>query len=321
MKLFKTFIIMLILAALLCAGTAETTSAEETSGATYNGCIQRILEEFGDADYISAYNKLAAGNVIKSGTNDVTATAMLKLVYAFGEDSIGFGTIGAKSLAKLNSVQEKLGLVKTEALALDGYTRLLACLYIYKYPDKCEELLKDGMGDEYWYLRGCVYQMNGDYISAKKAFLQSGIENSDERALELTRKTWPETGEIYRNSSYVGENMYIAIDMYNNTGMACAVKICNEAGTAVSVLFIQENGKAIAKLPGGVYMIKSAIGEDWYGLDNAFGEDGTYSIMRLSDDGNTYTFEEGYAYTISLKVDVPIESEEYTFTSIAPEEF
>ena len=86
---------------------------------------------------------------------------------------------------------------------------------------------------------------------------------------------------------------------------AMCFEVYTEDGTKASVLFLAGSGTVSTSLPGGNYRIKDAAGADWYGLDDAFGRDGSYELMRFdefAEDEYLTRLDPGYEWTITVDV-------------------
>ena len=119
-------------------------------------------------------------------------------------------------------------------------------------------------------------------------------ETEDETAEETEEETAEETEEVYR---------YIAVYTKDHE--------------LVESLFIRGIGSVKTNIPPGEYYVKDALGTEWYGEKELFGEDGTYEKMifnEMEEDDYLTVLEEDYEYKITINPSLhggeSVESEE-----------
>jgi hypothetical protein len=61
-------------------------------------------------------------------------------------------------------------------------------------------------------------------------------------------------------------------------------------------------GKSVRiKLPAGKYKMKSAIGKDWFGMKELFGDEGYYDKMIFDKNSEIITLKSNKIYTLTLR--------------------
>lgn len=106
-----------------------------------------IVNALGEEELRGAL-RLQPEQAIQTGTRGKAATALQRLLTAFGQTVNVDGEIGAQTMRALNAVQETYGLEQTETLDLEGYQQLLELLLIVRDPDAADKLLPRLTGQE-----------------------------------------------------------------------------------------------------------------------------------------------------------------------------
>ncbi|MBQ6451416.1 MAG: zinc ribbon domain-containing protein [Solobacterium sp.] len=105
----------------------------------------------------------------------------------------------------------------------------------------------------------------------------------------------PASGVVYRNSAYSNNAVQLTI---NNSGYKNSYVKLYMGDNLVMTVFIREDATATFWLPAGTYRMNKAYGDDWFGTDDMFGDEGRY--WKCSFGGSeTFTLEAGYGYEIS----------------------
>lgn len=155
---------------------------------------------------------------------------------------------------------------------------------------------------------GLEYFEEGKYYSARRAFYKSGLPEAEELA-EQCVQDWPENAEIWR-----GDQAMISTDTSDE--LRLEIKTGQEAETAalfrisrigdngdaepVSVLFIGGKDSVTITLSQGTFMIETERGSEWYGIEEAFGENHRYEIMAFDYEGTAeVSLMGGFFYTIT----------------------
>ena len=140
----------------------------------------------------------------------------------------------------------------------------------------------------------------GNFYTAYVLFRELGsYEDSISRARSCIQ-TYPDSGELYRNEDYASKRCSLTITTADD-GFPTFIKIYTEDDVLVSALFIASGGKVKVKLPVGSYRMKSATGMDWFGVQEMFGDDGTYEVLDFGNDTNTWYLKSSYIYTLELR--------------------
>ncbi|GEM_PF-1719226 len=105
----------------------------------------------------------------------------------------------------------------------------------------------------------------------------------------------PASGVVYRNSAYSNNAVQLTI---NNNGYKNSYVKLYIGDNLVMTVFIREDATATFWLPAGTYRMNKAYGDDWFGTEDMFGDEGRY--WKCSFGGSeTFTLEAGYGYEIS----------------------
>ena len=280
--------------------------------------MREVLEALAQPSYASTYDYLAAGNTITAGERSDYGAGLQTLLNAFDQGLTVDGAVGNQTLAAVHNMQAALGREQTDTVDADLFEELLKCQYTLQKEKEEQEaqqssesasgvdnIVRENMDpEEYSYLAGCAFAMNGEYYDAWKRFSACMKEEASARA-QACVQNWPETGIIYQNESWSSQENHFTIKIDSMPGGKAAVfKIYAENGDLAAILFIGAASSADVWLPGGSYQIKAGIGETWYGSKDAFGEDAYYEVMQF-DDGSGQTVEQtaleaGYESTLTI---------------------
>ncbi len=274
---------------------------EEPEAEQEQDMAREILALLDDPLYLSAYEYLEAGNFIRSGERSDNAKALQTQLVALGRDIKIDGQAGPKTIAAMNDVRVCLGMDKNDFIGAPCFEKVLACYLCVKDEDAAYDLLVGSMSeDEFTYLCACGFELTGQYYKAYQKYCLTGWEDANERA-ERCAQSWPKNGEVYRNSEYSSKKTYLHIKIDNqDEGQAALIKLYADNGDLVSCLFISGAGKVTAKIPGGTYTVKMGVGENWFGIEDAFGDEGYYQTMLFDDYADTVTLKSGYEYTLTI---------------------
>ncbi|MBE6478972.1 MAG: zinc ribbon domain-containing protein [Olsenella sp.] len=143
----------------------------------------------------------------------------------------------------------------------------------------------------------------GSYYDAYKLFSSlvgrsyEGLPDFDERAAACVQD-FPSSGTVYSNPDYPSTAVPLTI---KNDDSNTFYKIY-DGDTLVRSVFISPNDSTTVNLPAGTYRMNEAHGDEWFGTDDMFGDDGSY--FRCDFGGSeTFELESGYSYEISPDVD------------------
>ncbi len=288
----KALTILMILSLLLCcapafaADSTDGSSPEEESAADLTSLV---LDALDSEVYRSTYEALLDGEPIRSGSYGDAAIGLQQTLADFGQ-KIGIdGSAGSQTISTLKAVQANFGLEQTDTLDAEGYALLLPRLLAVRDFDAAYGLLCDTMEEsELDYLRACSLAMQKKFYSAKRAFEYSGFGNWEERAAACVQP-WP-SGVLYTNPSAGGGTAQLIIEYSAGGGEAMLVKVYNDDGDLVRILFTGTAGTVATSLDDGSYMLEIEVGTDWYGEEEGFGDDASYT-------DSTYIELEPYHWT------------------------
>lgn len=185
-----------------------------------------------------------------------------------------------KKYNEARAIYEKLPFA-TESGFDNASEHLTYCRNIEKYNDACEILKKK------------------QYYNAYKAFQALGDFKNSKKKMESCKKTFPSTGETYRNPKYAAKSVSLKIVPPSN-GTYNYMKFYS-GKTLVSCVAIGKNSQATVVLPVGSYTIKNAYSSgDWFGADDMFGDNGTY-IKLMNGSKDSFKLEANMIYTLTLR--------------------
>ena len=289
----KKLLAILLIAAMLLPCLPVTAVAEE---AEWN--MDVVLDALGKDAYRTGYEALLEGPVAKDDTG-VAVKALQKVLKAFDQDVSTDGKMGSGTIKALNKVQKKFGLEKTDYIGAEEFARLLVCLLVNNKGTKAEDILREAGVDEgdYLYYLACYQYGKKQYYRAKCNFLESGLYDSYERAMDC-EQDWPKDGRIWKSSS-IGSGTKLTVKVENSdSDEAHVFKIYNSDKKLVAVLFVGGNGKASTSLKPGKYIIKIGDGEEWYGRKDTFGREGYYVTFKYNGSKKVQ-FKSNYEYTLT----------------------
>jgi hypothetical protein len=139
--------------------------------------------------------------------------------------------------------------------------------------------------------------LSSDEPVEKNISVSNGTNNKTEKSFILIEKTLPKHGSI----QYYGKKERIApLEIKANGTDNCFLKLVDVSNNkTVMTIFIKKGNIVEKKVPLGVYRIKYAFGEKWYGYKHLFGPDTLYSQADETFD----FYREGnqvMGYTITL---------------------
>ena len=142
------------------------------------------------------------------------------------------------------------------------------------------------------------------FYSAYQAFRRSNLDEAEAQAEKCIQK-WPRNGEIWRNPAVTATKTELTVSVNQDSDEAMLIKLMKGTST-VTCQFIGGTGKVTVQLPAGNYTIKEGAGRTWYGMEEAFGRDGSYKTMTFGkNDAEVVTLKSGHAYTITVNVTNP----------------
>lgn len=303
---FAWTLVLLLGAVFAPAGAFAEEPAEQITEipAEYE-TLNALLDGLGNDLYRDAWIAMYNGDTFEKGKKNNVAKAVQTMLKDFGEKIQVDGNPGNGTIKSLNAVQKDFGLEQTESLDINGYERLLECLALCKDDPDLTYIVEDRVyyseGAAYDYMRASALFRNGRYLQAMEAFRSCDYGDASERA-EACSQPMPKTGALYRNKDVKGGNTTLCVKVNENAGKGELVKVYDADDVLVSVLFINGAGKANCNIPAGSYRIKAGVGDKWYGLEDSFGPDGYYEVMRFNGYDEYVRFDSGYMYTITINV-------------------
>ena len=144
------------------------------------------------------------------------------------------------------------------------------------------------------------YLEEDKFYKAYEAFLDSSSEGAWERAQECIQP-WPRDGVVWRNSSAMGSGVDLTFKVNQDREQAMVIRILKN-DRLVCVLFVGGPGQVTVSLSPGTYTIRDGTGEDWFGVDDAFGRKGSYETMTFNGGMEAVTLQNNYSYTITVNV-------------------
>ncbi len=116
------------------------------------------------------------------------------------------------------------------------------------------------------------------------------LPDLDKRAEACKYKT-PENSVMYRNNNY-GDGCELTID---NTGFMNAFYKLYFGDELITSVFVREDSSFTFMLPSGTYRMKKAYGNEWWGQDDMFGDEGSYYECSFGGaDEVTLEYNNGY---------------------------
>ena len=100
----------------------------------------------------------------------------------------------------------------------------------------------------------------------------------------------PSSTELYHNSTYSG--IQNSLNIKSSYSGSTYIKIYSGSALVSTVFF---NGRTTVDiyLPNGTYKIKAALGDTWFGTEEMFGDEGTYSVLTFSGGAETIALSDG----------------------------
>ncbi|MCE5189616.1 MAG: hypothetical protein LLF75_10630 [Eubacteriales bacterium] len=152
------------------------------------------------------------------------------------------------------------------------------------------------------YIEAEAFYTSGDYYDAYTRYAGiSYFKDAEARAKDCIQP-FPETGEVYHNEDYKTNSCSLAIRTPDDEISKSYIKIYSLKNDLVSAVAIGSNTQAKIWLPAGEYCIKYAYGDNWFGPDDLFGDEGTYSVLNSGLENSVlFKLESSFYYTLSLR--------------------
>lgn len=288
----------------------EAAEESEEAGDSETDIIDEILAALHNDTYSNTLSALKEGEIVKNGTVSDTAAGLQQTLVDLGCGIDVDGSAGPKTFTALNSVLETIGQATAEQVDAEVYSRLLPPLLIAADEEKADEILwnyyeNTENSNQYLYVKGCVFYVQGRYYHAKEMFEESHYQDYEERATACEQPV-PANGELWHNDSMYSQAMYLTFTVNSsNESESMYFEVYTEDGTLASTLFLTGSGSVTTSLPGGNYRIKDATGTNWYGMKDTFGRYGSYEFMEFyefEDDEYLTALDSGYEWTITVNI-------------------
>ncbi len=272
---------------------------------TETDTIGIVLEELSEPLYNSAYEALLSGDPVRNGSQGDVVRSIQTLLNEFGKNLPLTGGFYNQSLAALQDIQRGFAMEKTDYIDAQVFEQLLVNLAIFRSTESesSEDFdhIAEKLGiswDEQRYLQACAEEMKGRFYKAYKGFYYSKWEDYQTR-METCVQQWPANGEIYHHPSYYSGGTTLRIEYGKSPEIAALIKIMSD-DTLVSALFLGNSNSSWVSLPPGTYKIKTGVGSNWFGLKDAFGDEGDYETLLFDDGMKEVTLKYGYDYTLQI---------------------
>ena len=192
------------------------------------------------------------GRLCCAGERSDYGAGLQTLLNAFDQGLAVDGAVGNQTLTAVHNMQAALGREQTDTVDADLFAELLKCQYTLQKEKEEQEaqqssesasgvdnIVRENMDpEEYSYLAGCAFAMNGEYYDAWKKFSACMKEEASARA-QACVQNWPETGIIYQNESWSSQENHFTIKIDSMPeGKAAVFKIYAENGDLAAILFI-----------------------------------------------------------------------------------
>lgn len=289
-----------------CGGTSESTEAYEQAMQHYeSGLYQQAADEFESLGDYESSEAMAQKSLLGVAAQEAEDGA---------EESPEAWEAAAEAYEQLGGTQGESGATKCRNYAAYYRAKNLMEKDKWRQAKKSLRTIKEeGFEDVAALIDECDAHIDyeqaealfqwGDYYEAYVKFHAlegSGAEwlpDLSERVQACTQD-FPDTGALYTNPSYQSSEVPLTI---KNSSAYTYYKIYDDDTLAMTV-FIQSGDSAKVTLPIGTYVMKEAHGDQWFGEDDMFGDEGRYYRCTFGGEG-TATLNSGYSYEISTADD------------------
>ena len=114
---------------------------------------------------------------------------------------------------------------------------------------------------------------------------------------------WPENGEIWRAETTGETNTECTFRVHQPSTQAVVIRILENDEVPISTLFIGGDSSAVVSLPEGVYSIRYAWGQEWYGLEELVTSGIFLQVTFGEDDENLVRLDADQEYMITLNLE------------------
>lgn len=138
------------------------------------------------------------------------------------------------------------------------------------------------------------------FYTACGMFTKLGDYHDSAKRAKACKQAYP-FGEIYRNEDFTKKGCPLTIKLPKESQEPDLVKIFTPKDVLVCAVFLTPGKSVRINLPAGSYKMKSAIGKDWFGMKELFGDEGYYDIMIFEKNSEVITLKSSKIYTLTLR--------------------
>ncbi|MBR3182341.1 MAG: hypothetical protein IKF56_06880 [Eggerthellaceae bacterium] len=140
----------------------------------------------------------------------------------------------------------------------------------------------------------------GHYYDAYKAYGQISNDAAEklgdvDKKMNACKQSLPGNGVVWRSGDAPGDSCELTIV---NSGNPNAYYKLYMGDALVMTVFISAGDTATFSLPSGTFSMNKAYGDDWFGTEDMFGDEGSYFVCNFGGS-KTFTLDSGNAYEIS----------------------
>jgi tetratricopeptide (TPR) repeat protein len=143
----------------------------------------------------------------------------------------------------------------------------------------------------------------GLYFTAYQAFCELGTYKDSVSMAAQCVQSDPANGLLYFNDAYASSSVSFTVSTGNNSGYNTYLKFYSSGGELVACVFVASNSTAMFQLSPGQYSINKAMGADWFGMKEMFGDSGSYvKVMFDNETTDIITLQANHLYTLTFDV-------------------
>lgn len=151
------------------------------------------------------------------------------------------------------------------------------------------------------YAQASALYAAGKYYEAYSLFIYiPGFQDADALAAACVQPR-PSSSELYRDPTFYSNNVDFkivserSVDMYFEFYDADSVLVVS--------LYVRAGESVKVSMRPGTYTLRRGSGYDWFGTEDQFGDEGTYTDMMNPDDNTPYfVMEYNYTYEFTVRV-------------------
>ncbi len=162
------------------------------------------------------------------------------------------------------------------------------------YADSSEMMVQCQHGLDYEAAE-TAYEQGKFYTAYTLYSAMPDYSDASEQAQNCIQKD-PKTGQTYRNDAYKSKSCPFTIKTPDD-GLNNYLKLYSDKGDLVACIFIASGKSARISLPVGIYQIKIATGNNWFGEAEMFGQQGA----SYYESAENCALERNWVYTYTLR--------------------